>query len=248
MKDKILLISGCSHAAGSEIDGSEDSHYNRENSFGNLFARSMGFRPVNIAAGASNNQCISRTVLEWCNEFYNPDTMDLKVLIAWTESTRLDVPMNRSTWYEHWNTASDYVSKVSREYIKVNLGYKGLDTEEKDIIKNYHEFIIQNPVFIEILSANIVLQMQYFLKLHNIDYVMCNTMHMFGNFRHLDFYLELIDKNCYMNMRDNDNCFYWKYKNLGYENPKAKFWHHGEIPHQLFADELKKFYITRYEQ
>ena len=31
-KEKILLIAGCSHAAGSEIDGDEDSQYNRDHS------------------------------------------------------------------------------------------------------------------------------------------------------------------------------------------------------------------------
>lgn len=242
MKDKILLISGCSHAAGSEIDGTEDSIYNRQHSFGNLLAKKLGYRPVNISAGASNNQCISRTIIEWCEEFYDPNNIDLKVLIAWTESTRLDVPMNRTVWYEHWNTSSDYISKVSREYIKVNLGHTGLDKEEQEMIKIYHQFIIQNPVFIELLSANLVLQMQYFLQLHKIDYIMCNTMHMFGDDHHLNFYLKLIDKTKYYNLQDNQQCFYWKYKNLGYYNPKAKFWHHGEIPHQLFADELYNFY------
>jgi len=242
MRDKILLISGCSHAAGSEIDGSEDSVYNRQRSFGNIFAEKLGYRAVNIAAGASNNQCIARTILEWCEEFYNPEQIDLKVLIAWTESTRLDVPMDRTVWYEHWNTSSDYVSKVSRDYIKVNLGYKGLDSEEQQVIKNYHEFIIQNPIFIEILSANIVLQMQYFLKLQSIDYIMCNTMHMFSEFKHLDFYLRQIDETKYLNFKNNDQCFYFKYKNLGYDNPLAKFWHHGETAHQLFANELIQFY------
>ena len=38
-KEKILLIAGCSHTAGSEIDGNEDSTYNRENSYGGLIVR-----------------------------------------------------------------------------------------------------------------------------------------------------------------------------------------------------------------
>ena len=36
MKEKIMLIAGGSDLAGSEIDGSDDSYYNRDNSFGNL--------------------------------------------------------------------------------------------------------------------------------------------------------------------------------------------------------------------
>ena len=40
-KEKILLIAGCSHAAGSEIDGKEDSKYNREHSYGALVAKKL---------------------------------------------------------------------------------------------------------------------------------------------------------------------------------------------------------------
>ena len=36
MTEKILLIAGCSHTGGSEIDGSQDSKYNRINSFGGI--------------------------------------------------------------------------------------------------------------------------------------------------------------------------------------------------------------------
>ena len=39
--EKIMLIAGCSHAAGSEIDGTEDSVYNRQHSFGALLAVKM---------------------------------------------------------------------------------------------------------------------------------------------------------------------------------------------------------------
>ena len=35
--------------------------------------------------------------------------------------------------------------------------------------------------------------------------------------------------------------FFWRYRDLGYNNPKARYWHHGEEPHKLFADELYQF-------
>ena len=79
MKEKILLIAGCSHAAGSEIDGTEDSSYNRQYSFGNLLANKLGCRAINISSSASNNQCIARTILEWFSECYNSEIMDLEI-------------------------------------------------------------------------------------------------------------------------------------------------------------------------
>jgi hypothetical protein len=64
---------------------------------------------------------------------------------------------------------------------------------------------------------------------------------MFTRGKHLDFYLSNIDNKQYINFDNNDECFYWKYRNAGHTNPKAKYWHHGEEPHQLYAEELYKF-------
>jgi hypothetical protein len=98
-----------------------------------------------------------------------------------------------------------------------------------------------NTQYLEIVSANAVLQIQYFLKMHNVDYTMCNVMHMFTSDKHLDFYTSLIDTTKYMHMDDNELSFYTKYKTEGYTNPKAKYWHHNEVPHRLYADELFNF-------
>lgn len=245
MKEKILLISGCSNAAGSEIDGTQDSVYNRQHSFGNLLAAKLDRRPINIASGGSTNQGIARTVLEWMREYYNSDTMDLMVLLAWTESTRMELPVDRITWHEQWNEASDFISPVSRNYLRVNLGYKGADPQESSWIAQCHEFIMHHERYIEIISANTVLQMEYFLKHKGIDYIMCNTMHMFSDNPHIKFYIDQIDQGRYYNMLDNDKGFYWKYRNLGYINPKTEYWHHSEEPHRLYAEELYKFHTDK---
>ena len=246
MKERLLLIAGCSHAAGSEIDGTEDSVYNRQHSFGNLLAVNLNRKAINIASNAANNQCIARSIIEWFNDHYHSESMDLVVLVAWTESSRIDVPMERTTWHEKWNPASDYVSKTSRDYIRVNLGYKGSGKEEMDVIAGCHQFIANNLTYIEIISANLILQIQYFLKLKQVESIMCNTMHMFTSARQLDFYIDQIDQSCYLDLKDNEQSFYWKYKSAGYVNNKAKYWHHGEEPHSLYAEELYKLYINKY--
>lgn len=248
MKEKFLLIVGCSHAAGSEIDGTQDSVYNRQHSFGNLLANKLGRKPINIASNSATNQTISRTIIEWFSKCYNPDAMDLVVLVAWSESTRIDLPMYRPVWYEHFNPASDFVSEASRDYIRINLGYKGGTDEEKFMIGRAHEFIANNTPFVEIITANLLLQIEYFLKMKQVEYIMCNTMTMFEDrsLQWLNFYLDQIDASHYLNMRNNDECFYWKYRNLGYTNSKAEYWHHSEEPHKLYAEELYKFYSNKY--
>lgn len=237
-----MLIAGCSHTAGSEIDGSEDSSYNRQHSFGNQLASKMGYRPINMAEPGSTNPTIARSVLQWFKEEYNSFTMDVYVLIGWTESSRMEVPWHRLSHYHAHNPYGNYNPTTSTNYLRVNLGWGGTDPEEKELIPEYHRFMAMNETYLEIVSANAVLQLQYFLDSKNIDYLMCNTMHMFNPTNtHLDFYKSLVDATKYYKFDNNDDAFFWKYKNAGYENPKAKYWHHDEAPHRMFADELYNF-------
>lgn len=238
---KLLLIAGCSHAAGSEIDGTQDSKYNRSNSFGSKLAVKLGREPINIAEPGSTNPSIARSVLDWVTNEYSAATMDVRVLIAWTESSRMEVPSHRVSWYDQHNPHGDWCSTAGRKYWRINMGWPGFDPEEKEVIPPYQKFMANNEVYLEILSANLALQMQYFLRSEDIDFTMCNTMHMFSASEQLAFYTNLLDTTKYMNIYNDDDAFYWKYKNAGYANPKAKYWHHDEIPHELYSEALYQF-------
>jgi hypothetical protein len=239
--EKIMLITGCSHAAGSEIDGTQDSDFNRSNSFGNLLARKMGYRPINIASLGSTNNCISRTTLEWFSKFYDPNEMEIFVLVAWTESSRIEVPTDRDCYYNMANKNAAWNSPTSTNYFRINLGYTGGNDEEKVLFPKYHKFMAENMKFLELAGLNLALQLQYFFKSLNVKYLMCNTMSMFENDRHTSFYFNLLDKNRYLEPSSSELSFYWYYKNLGYQNIKAKYWHHGEDPHRLYSEKLFKF-------
>jgi hypothetical protein len=69
---------------------------------------------------------------------------------------------------------------------------------------------------------------------------------MFTPARQLNFYIDQIDQSYYLDLTDNEQSFYWKYKNVGYVNYKAKYWHHGEEPHKLYSEELFKLYVNKY--
>ena len=239
--EKIMLITGCSHAAGHEIDGNEDSKYNRQNSFPNLLAEKLGYRPINTATGGNTNPGIARTVIEWCSKHYNPDTMKLLVLAAWTEPTRMEIPWHRPSWYVTNNKFINWLSSEDTTYIRVNAGHTPTDPEEKYTTQFHQEFIATNDLYLQILSANLVMQTQYYLKMQNIDYVMCNSSFMFSNDYHLDFYKKQIDQTRYLDMSVNDNSFFLYYANQGYKNLKAKYFHHDEIPHNLYSEKLLEF-------
>jgi hypothetical protein len=246
MTDRILLIAGCSHAAGAEIDGTADSMYNRQHSFGNLLAAKMERTPINIALHGAANSGIARSVLNWFDQYYKKESMDVYVLVSWTESSRLEVASKKRPFAYQMESGSpnaDWFDWSCNEYYRLNFGWKGSDSDERELTEVYHRFMAQNETMLESWCANYVLQLQYMFKSLQIKYIMCNTMHMFNHTdRFVNQYVKLIDDRYYYQLRENqDASFYWKYKTLGYENPNAKYWHHGEEPHRLYAEELFRF-------
>jgi hypothetical protein len=241
---KLGLVAGCSHSAGAEINGDEDSEYNRDQSFGSLLCKKLGYEPVNIALGGATNSGIARSILRWVSENYNPNEMELFVCIGWTESSRLEVPaLNRPSNFLLNNPNVQWYDTSANNYYRINFSWKGDTDYQKSIIPKYHEFMADNPIMLETWSLNDILLVQSYLKSLNIKYVMCSTMFLYEEVTHyIEPLLQLIDTKHYYQLTANHNqSFYWKYKNLGYINSNARYYHHSEEPHRLYAEELYKF-------
>ena len=272
-KKKYLLVVGCSHAAGAEIDGNQDSAYNRKHSYGNLLAKKLNRIPVNIAIGAMSNGAISRMVLNWVDKFYDSDTMDLFVLVSWTEATRIDLPVPYHIDYKFAAPSVDYYTDVNERFLQINAGWVGYTSYEQSIVPYWHHYqATQEPkCFFETMIH--VLHTQHYLKSKGVEYMMCNTMKTLPNEdgsidfdmyvayegeeneKHLYkcndkngamFYIDLLDKTRYKDPFDVNKSFYRYYKNLGYANSKAKYWHHGKDAHADYAKLLYKFYKENY--
>lgn len=234
-----MLVCGCSHAAGSEIDGTQDSEYNRQNSFGNLVAKNLGYTPVNISQVGFTNSGIARSVIEYTLTQNKPDF----VLVAWTDSIRVEAPYYRSSDYENSNPAIDWFDKSCKDYLRISM----LNTviaaeEEREQILDFQSFTIRNEYYTEINNMLHILNLQSFLKLQQIPYMMVNTNYMLQKMHStIRWYFKLIDRVRYPNFDDNTVNFYPKYKNLGYSNPKAKYFHHGIDAHLDYSN-----YITTY--
>jgi hypothetical protein len=240
---RILLIAGCSHSAGSEIDGTEDSSYNRSLSYGNLIAKELGYTPRNISLVGATNTGIARSVLKWFREVYDPDSMSVSVLVSWSEPIRMEIPASHKYLYQTANPYADWYDTTQDEYMKVIIGWEGFDEEEKRVMPQLHKFMVENEQYLQIMqSANLILQLQYFFKAYEIDYIMCNAMQQYtpDNIAIKEI-LDLVDTTKYYKLHDHMESFYPKYQGLGYVNEKAKYWHHGEEPHRLFAEELLQF-------
>ena len=241
-KEKILLIAGCSHAAGSEIDGEEDSQYNRDHSYGALVAKKLKRKPVSIAQVGATNTGISRQVMQWFHNCYNPDTMNVNVLVCWTEPTRLEIPSEKERNYQSASSDTAWYEKGSDYFYKVIIGWTGGDEEEQRYTPDLHKFMANQQPYLEYQTYQLILQIQFMLESFKVPYMMLNSMPFFlDDINAIKNLLPLVDDNKYYQLNNKDEAFYWKYQKLGYVNDKAKYWHHGEEPHKLFANELINF-------
>ena len=173
--------------------------------------------------------------------------VNARVLVAFTELTRLDVPSPYKVWYGEMNPAVNWYNGHMDEFLQVNSGWEGANPEERAIIKYWHDYQVRHEKMMWLQTINLQWGLQSYLKLENIPYTFCNTMYMYPNRQHEGFNHYCgqdwahIDESNYLYARNNSKCFYWYYKNLGYENPLAKYWHHAEEPHALYADVLYDF-------
>lgn len=243
MKQKIMLIAGCSHTAGSEIDGTQDSEYNRNFSFGNQLGARLGYKPLNIAEPGSTNSSICRSVLQWFHTEYNSKKQEVFVLVGWTEPMRMEVPWHRPNHYDQMFPHSNWFATTGKNFLRINVNWEGGDPEEKALVRPYHAFISRNEKYLEILSLNTYLQLQFYLKSISINYLFINAHNALPYVKddYTKFYFDLVDRERFYQFEQNEQAFYDKFKTLGYKNKKAKYMHHDIVPHEMYATELQYF-------
>ena len=246
-KEKILLVAGCSHAGGYEIDGDMDSPYNREHSFGGLLTKQSRIfsdrKLINISTGGISNSYILRNVLLWFQECYNPDLHDVFCIVAWSDSSRWEMPLAHGQYIPDNNEYLPWFTDKHNDYLTIQLGWIHEHPDRMEQVpmqKTYHNLIAEFPEQMEILSFNYALQLQWFFKSHNIDYVMCDTLH---NFKSQTLWItpELIDATKYFNAGNPDEAFFLKYDRLGYANVSRDFMHLGSDAHYEYSRELEVF-------
>lgn len=91
--EKILLVAGCSHSCGSEIEGPGiwKSQYNIDNCFGGILSKDLGLTHVNIATPGSSNALMISNLIHHLNllltEYSNNQVI---ALLGWTNFSRLE--------------------------------------------------------------------------------------------------------------------------------------------------------------
>lgn len=238
----MMLIAGCSHTAGSEIDGTQDSVYNRQNSYGNLIAKNLGYVPFNISQCGNTNSSIARSVMQYILQNNEKPKF---VLVGWTDSVRVEAPFYRPSNYKKANTAIDWYDDTGDHYLRISMFINSIIVEEeRQTILDYQSFTIRNEEYTEINNLLHILNLQNFLKLQNIPYIFVNTNYIFAKMhRTLRWYFNLVDTLRYPKFDDATMNFYPRYKELGYDNPLAKYGHHGEQAHKDYSQYLTEYIL-----
>ena len=183
MSEGTVISFGCSHTAGSEIDGVGDSDYNRQHSYGAHLAKKFDYDHMNFAlCGGSNQrifllttQVLKEIIVGTCNLVpHLRKNHKYFFLIGWTSLNRFDLRYSNHLVYGQAGDAGDYLDD---KIVPVTSGTNPNLVEDKDLrrILKYIPYVTDNVVMADQL-ASYIFALQTMLETNNIDYYMFNAI------------------------------------------------------------------------
>lgn len=240
-QEKVLLVAGCSHSCGSEIEeaGLAESEYNVNNSYGGVLATELNLKHYNIASSNNSNKIIISNVVHHIHlllKSYNPK--DIFVIVGWTGFARYEV-VHKEVLHR-WTFNSDK-----------NRWWHNRPKEIQDYHRIWQKFVNQN-----MLCNNHVLNyvlLKNFLDHQKINYFFFNAVHSldYADKDYLQFHDDQnIDQIGY-EMIKNDERYYFPFEESKtfFHTLKEKFdpfedgrWYHfKEDGHHAWAEIIKPF-------
>ena len=184
---KIFLSFGCSHTAGSEIDGRGDSDYNRQHSYGAKLAEKFGYdEHLNFAICGGSNQRTFVLTTQVINEIIHNETSlipyndaEYFLLIGWTSLNRFELRYSDDNEYIY-KLCGAAGEKVDQKLIPTCIGMSPQLINEKDLQRTA-EFIpyITNPIIMADYLASFAFSVQQLCDIHGIKYYMFNAIENF---------------------------------------------------------------------
>ena len=232
-----ILINGCSHSAGSEIEGSGigEGNYNRSNSFGAQVATQLGLSYTNIAYPGASNDYIARTTLYWILD--NPALANNTLfLIHWTGTERTEYFYNEGTTsaYDFIKDAPD--TTVTHLHPQHYPDWAPVPWKKNLDILADNLFI--NPVQWNINRYNNIIQTQELLKSKGYKYIFRNAFQCCENTSRYKYYVDKIDKENFLNFDNKNESFYEHCLNNGFSTDGQEYWHHRLEAHIYWANKL----------
>lgn len=239
---KHVLINGCSHSAGSEIEGSGigEGNYNRDNSFGAQFAKGLNCTYTNIAYPGASNDYIARTTMYWIldNKELAKETL---FLIHWTGTDRTEYFFEQGT-----TSAFDFIENAP----DTNVAHLHPQHFPDWVPQQWHKNIdtLSNHLFInhttwDINRYNNIIQTQELLKSYGYKYVFRNAFQCCENKPRYQYYINKLDKDNFLDWDNAEESFYEHCINQGFSVEGQQYWHHGLDAHTYWAKKLLDLFV-----
>ena len=234
---KHIVVSGCSFTAPNP-----KCLINSGETYGDLISDYLGAKCYNLAVGGGSLSSMNRKVFEWCGKNMNKFE-DTLIILGVTNIDRVEFWSNKKDgWFDDkpdWPFPQILQVDISDE-----IGWS-LKERKKYFIKFYNE----NAVFIT--AINILVGLQSFFKLNNIDHIFFDAMYP------IDEYWETwcddkYDLRGYKLLFDNLVSYENWYKHPEYKsmidftqkNPEMRLKddHPNKKAHKYWADSLIKYF------
>ena len=236
---KYLLAVGCSHMAGSEIEGAgytSRSKTNLSKAWAGQVAKALNLNYINLAQTGGSNEYILRTTIEFVSNWVaqGRDPAELLVVIGWTTQERLEF-----TWegkHVHWaNGSNPKMFAADEPTWDFTNWFKALQLYHTD-----YDFGLYRRV-IGCITLN------SFLKMCNVDHIqVSNCARMEGHeFKHFKWEgLEhVFPTDVFYELNES---FVQKFENTHKEH-FTEWFHADETLHSMYAKEILNFLETNNE-
>lgn len=233
-----LFVNGCSHTAGSEIEGSGigEGDYNRQNCFGAQLADKLGVDYTNIALPGASNDYINRSSFLWITDNLELAKKSL-FLIHWTGSTRSEIFFDTSNTKTYWQFVP-YVPDPNVGHIHTNHYASIFPETQKKNLDVLSRYMFVNDEHWEVNRYLNVINLQTILEAHRISYIFRNGFQDCSNQTRYAYYQSKINSKNFYKFDDKSESFFEHCVTEGFSVEGQQFWHHRKDAHTYWASRL----------
>lgn len=238
--ERLLVINGCSHSAGSEIPGAGigDSEEGRRGSFGSLLAEKLNRKPIHLALPGGSNEWINRITLAWLGDnLYRIQNKEIDVvfLIHWTGLERFEYRF----WQPFKTPFVDYKHDVMYRNFSIGTQQEFLG-EDRLIFKTFCKMFVNGRGYWSDNKLKNIISLQSALKSFGCKYWFGNAFDTFESTATYSSLIKLLDPEYFPYFNNQKMCYYWYCKNLGFNNQDTtnKLWHLNGEAHRTYSDLL----------
>lgn len=232
-----LFVNGCSHTAGSEIEGSGigEGNYNRQNCFGAQVAKQLGWAYTNIAYPGGSNDYIKRSTIMWILD-NQEKAKDTHFFINWTGSDRTEYFFDEedTNAYNFISYAPD--KKVAHLHPQHYPDWA--PKKWKGNLENLSRHLFLNHTQWDINRYLNIIELQTLFKAYGYSYTFRNSFQCCENRPRYQQYIDKIDKNNFLYFDDSSQSFYEHCFQKGFDTKGQRYWHHKLPAHTYWAKTL----------